>query len=74
MKIDWDYIHIFALFIATLALGSQPRQRLAQVWAKSETRESHFMLLRMWDSVREWTPTLPSELPFWELESWWTPK
>jgi hypothetical protein len=22
--------------------------------------------------VKEWTPTLLSELPFWELESWWT--
>jgi hypothetical protein len=21
-----------------------------------------------------WTSTFPSELPFWELESWWTPK
>jgi len=28
----------------TLALGSQPRQRLVKVRAKSETRESHFML------------------------------
>jgi hypothetical protein len=26
------------------------------------------------ESVREWTLTLPKELPFWELESWWTPK
>jgi len=25
-------------------------------------------------SVREWTLTLPSELPFWELESWWIPE
>ncbi len=25
-------------------------------------------------SVREWTLTLPSELPFWELESQWIPK
>jgi len=24
--------------------------------------------------VREWTFTLPSELPLWELESWWAPK
>jgi hypothetical protein len=23
---------------------------------------------------REWTPTLLSELPLWELEFWWTPK
>jgi hypothetical protein len=24
------------------------------------------------ENVKEWTPTFPSELPFWELESWWT--
>jgi hypothetical protein len=24
--------------------------------------------------MREWTLTLPNELPFWELKSWWTPK
>jgi len=29
------------------------------------------MFLGMWESVREWPPTLPSELPFWELESRW---
>jgi hypothetical protein len=28
----------------------------------------------MLKSVREWTPTLPSELPLWELESRWTLK
>jgi hypothetical protein len=32
------------------------------------------MLLGVWESVKEWTPTLPSELPLWKLESWWTPK
>jgi hypothetical protein len=26
------------------------------------------------ESVREWTLTLPKELPLWELESRWTPK
>jgi hypothetical protein len=41
---------------------------------KSEARKSHFMLLRVWESVREWTPTFPNELPLWELESRWTPK
>jgi hypothetical protein len=46
------------------------------VRANSEARESHFMF---WEcgSVREceeWTSTLPSELPLWELEFWWTPK
>jgi hypothetical protein len=32
------------------------------------------MFLGMWESVREWTSTLMSELPLWELESRWTPK
>jgi hypothetical protein len=31
--------------VATLALGSRPKQKLAKVQAKSEARESHFMLL-----------------------------
>jgi hypothetical protein len=30
------------------------------------------MLLGVYESVREWTPTFSSELPLWELESWWT--
>jgi hypothetical protein len=30
------------------------------------------MLLGMWESVKEWTLTLPSELPLWEFESQWT--
>jgi hypothetical protein len=44
------------------------------VQAKSETQESHFMMSRVWENVKEWTPTLPSELPLWELESKWTSK
>jgi hypothetical protein len=52
--------------VATLTLGSQPKQGLARVWVKREARECG----RVW----EWTLTLPSELPFWELESRWTPK
>jgi hypothetical protein len=55
--------------VATLTLGSWPKQGLAKVRAKCEGRESHFMFPRVWESVREWTPTLPSELPLWELES-----
>jgi len=30
--------------VATLALGSRPKQGLAKAWAKREARESHFML------------------------------
>jgi hypothetical protein len=55
--------------VVTLALGSQPKQRLAKVWAKYEAHESHFMLPKVQESVREWTLTLPSELPLWELVS-----
>ncbi len=42
----------------------------SQNWA----RKSHFMLLGVQESGREWTSTLPNELPLWELESRWTPK
>jgi len=30
--------------VATLALGSRPRQGFARLWAKREAQESHFML------------------------------
>jgi hypothetical protein len=33
------------IFIMTLALGLQPRQRLVKVQAKSEAQESHFMFI-----------------------------
>jgi hypothetical protein len=62
---------MFFKYVATLALGSQPRQGVARLWAKRKTWESHHMLLGVPKSVREWTLTLPSELPCWEL---WTPK
>jgi hypothetical protein len=62
------------IIVITLTLGSWPRQGLARLRAKREARESHIMLLGVQKSVREWTLTLPSELPFWELESRWTPK
>jgi hypothetical protein len=42
--------------------------------AKYEAQESHFMFPGVQENVREWTLTLPSELPLWELESRWTPK
>jgi hypothetical protein len=54
------------IIVATLAFGSRPKQGLAREWAKKEAHEC----ARVW----EWTLTLPSELPFWELESRWTPK
>jgi hypothetical protein len=30
------------------------------------------MFLGVWESVRQWTSTLPSEFPLWDLESRWT--
>jgi hypothetical protein len=33
-----------------------------------------FTLSKVWRSAREWTHTLPNELPLWELDSWWTPE
>jgi hypothetical protein len=33
------------MIVATLALGSRPRQGLAKVRAKNETWESHFMFV-----------------------------
>jgi hypothetical protein len=77
--------------VATLALGSQPKQRGCKVVGQEEVRElrqeeareskqeeeareSHQKLPGVLESVREWTLTLPRQLPFWEMESRWTPK
>jgi hypothetical protein len=49
--------------VATLTLGSQPKQEVAKVRAKIEAWESLFILPRVYKSVREWTLTLPSEFP-----------
>jgi hypothetical protein len=53
--------------IATLTLGSRPRRGFARLLAKRGSS-------RVKDSVKEWTLTLPKELPPWELESRWTPE
>ncbi len=39
--------------VATLTLGSRPRQGLTKVQAKSEAQKSHFMLPGVWENVRE---------------------
>jgi hypothetical protein len=49
--------------VTTLVLDLRPKQGLAKVRAKSEAQESHFMFPGVWESVREWTSTLPNELP-----------
>jgi len=62
------------VLVVTLALGSRPKQRLVKMQAKKEAQEPHFMVLGVQENVREWTLTLPSELPLWELEFQWIPK
>jgi hypothetical protein len=52
-KENQGYDLMVSIFVTTLALGSQPKQRLAKVPAKREAHESHFMLPRMWEAVRE---------------------
>ncbi len=49
--------------VVTLALGSRPRQKAYKGVGQEECE-------RVWG----WRLTLPSELPFWELESRWTPE
>jgi hypothetical protein len=39
-------------FVATLPLGSWPKQGLVKVWAKCEGHDSHFLLPGVWESVR----------------------
>jgi hypothetical protein len=53
-------------------LGLKPKARACKSAGQEEARESHFSLLGVQKSVREWTLTLPRELPLWELESQWT--
>jgi len=61
----------FLPFYHNPSLGLVTKAGLEKVWAKSEAWESHFMLPKVQENVREWTLTLPSELPLWELEFEW---
>jgi hypothetical protein len=60
--------------------GRKPESQgrgIARVWAKRKPG-SHITYSReckkVWGSVREWTFTLPRQLPLWEMESRWTPE
>ncbi len=64
------HLHSHTSLVATLTLGLQPRQGFIRLHAKKQARESHLVLPRVQKNVRKWTFTLPSELPFWKLESW----
>jgi hypothetical protein len=69
----WGYcMHTWP--VAILGLGSRPRQKGYKGAGQREARESHQGLPRVYESVREWTLTLPRQLPLWEMESRWTPK
>ncbi len=63
LLLNCDFSSCCSYVVTTLALGLWSKQKLTKMWAKSEARESHFMLSRMHESVKEWTPTLSSELP-----------
>jgi hypothetical protein len=63
-------ITMFHKSVAALALGLRPMQgRMPR--GKPET---HISCSQECGRVCEWTLTLPSEFPFWELESWWSPE
>jgi hypothetical protein len=58
------------LCVATVALGSQPRQGFARLWARKEAWESHLVLLGVQKNVREWALTLLNDSHFGS----WSPK
>ncbi len=59
----WNDFVVTMFNVATLALNSRPRQRVARLRAKKKTRESYYMLPGMPKSVREWTLTPPKWTP-----------
>jgi hypothetical protein len=68
--INFSKVHNYrnpSLGFATKAIAYKSA---GQEWSLGVT----FMFPKMWESVKEWTPTFPSELPLWEQESWWTPE
>jgi hypothetical protein len=71
---DTPPITIVNLFVTTLTLGSRPKQRVARVWVKNETRESHHILLgvqRVWGHEPSHSQ-VNSDVGSWSPE--WTPK
>ncbi len=66
--------HYEVINVATLTLCSQPRQRVCKSAGQEGSLGVTFHAPKSAKSVREWTFTLPKELPLWELESQWTPK
>jgi hypothetical protein len=56
------------------SLGLATKARVYKGAGQDWARESHIMFPEVQKSVKKWTLTLPSEFPFWELESQWTPE
>ncbi len=65
---SWGKCFDDILFVTTLALGLRPRQRSCKVVGQKEAQESHHILSGVWENVKEWTLTLPRQLPLWEME------
>jgi hypothetical protein len=59
--------------VATLALGSRPRQGFARLRVKREAK-NHTTYSRECEKVWGNEPSHPKGVPFWELESQWTPE
>jgi hypothetical protein len=67
---SWKMDETFELpinIVTIVALSLWPKQGLARLRAKRGSPGVK-------ESVKEWTLTLPRELPPWELESRWTPE
>jgi energy-coupling factor transporter transmembrane protein EcfT len=75
------FFHVWFLFslhvfwwnttCCNLSLGLTTKARACKGAGQKWAWESHFMLSGVQKSVREWTPTFPSELPLWELKFQW---
>ncbi len=61
------------IIVATLALGSRPRQGFARLRAKREAK-SPTTYSQECEKVWGNEPSHPKGVPHWELESQWTPK
>jgi hypothetical protein len=59
-------------FCCNFSLGLVTKVRACEGAGQEWSRESHFMLLGVWEAMREWTPTLPNELPLGKLDFGWT--
>jgi hypothetical protein len=57
--------------ITTLVLGCDQGKGLQRCGPIMKPG-NHISCSRECKKVREWTPTLPNEFPFWKLESRWT--